>query len=89
MFSLSRRFYLILLCSLCVSVSNAELRELDDKSLEDQKGKAGITIDIEYAVSIGEVAWKFSDNKDVSLRKQQNFNPEPPQPIEYVVPKHK
>ena len=26
----------------------AELKELDDKSLEEQKGQAGVTIDLEF-----------------------------------------
>lgn len=35
----------------------AELKELNDDDLSEVKGQAGVTIDIEYQLYIGEIAW--------------------------------
>lgn len=69
--------------------ANAELKELDDKALDDQKGQAGLTIDIEFEMSIGEIAWKFGDDKASKFRKNQKYNFEDPPRIEYVLPEGK
>jgi len=63
----------------------AELKELDDKKLEDMKGQAGITIDLEFKLEIGQIAWIF--NSDGSLNQKKNHMPEPlPPRIDYQYP---
>lgn len=76
---------LLLISRVCV----AELEELDDETLEEQKGQAGITIDIEYELSIGEIAWQFGDDNNAKTRKTQKFNFDTPSRIEYVLPEGK
>jgi hypothetical protein len=39
-------------------VVHAELEPLEDEKLEEVKGQAGITIDIEVELSVGEFAYK-------------------------------
>ncbi|KZY29707.1 MULTISPECIES: DUF6160 family protein [unclassified Oleiphilus] len=80
------RYQLLALSLLALSsFSSAELKELDDQSLEEQKGQAGITIDIEYKLSIGQILYKFGDSGNGKSRKQQDYNiPEPPR-IVYVL----
>lgn len=65
----------------------AELEALDDKALEKQKGQAGITIDLEFKLSIGEIAYQYTDKKPGD--KLGNFPGMPPAPerIQYVLPK--
>lgn len=77
-------FGLLALSSLCA----AELKELDDQTLEEQKGQAGITIDVEFELSIGEIAHQFG-NGDKTLRKSQSLNTPEPSRIEYVLPDEK
>jgi hypothetical protein len=87
--SINARLYLSLVLLVWTSAVSAELKELDDESLEDQKGQAGITIDIEFEMSIGEIAWQFGDGKVSKNRKIQNYHFEEPQRIEYVLPDEK
>jgi hypothetical protein len=49
---------LVTLFSSTSMAAQAELEQLDDKKMSDIKGQAGITIDIEVALSIGEYAYK-------------------------------
>ena len=60
----------------------AELEELDDQKLEEQTGKEGITIDLSFKLSIGEIAYDFS-NRDPDDNRNKTLTPPPPR-IEYV-----
>lgn len=88
---MSKLGQLIFCGSLVVSsnIAFAELKELDDKSLDDQKGQAGITIDLEFEFSIGELAWDFSEGKDIAPAKAQKYSVTVPPRIEYVLPERK
>lgn len=47
-----------LVCSMMVATAaSAELKELNDEALSEVEGQAGVTIDIEFELSIGEIAW--------------------------------
>ena len=88
--STSLRQKLLILSLLALSpLGNAELKELDDQSLEEQKGQAGITIDIEFELSIGEMAYQPGDSYDAKARKPQSYQAEPPPRIDYVLPDKK
>lgn len=74
----------MLACMMISHSSIAELKELDDKKLEDQKAKAGITIDLESQLYIGEIYWDTHDSsKKQKLRR--NYMPEPVAPITYDI----
>lgn len=62
----------------------AELEELDDQKLEALRGKEGITIDLSYKLSIGEIAWQFNDPELEEDRRKNTLAPPPPR-IEYHV----
>lgn len=64
--------------------ASAELEELDDEKLEELRGKEGVTIDLSYKLSIGEIAWKFSDQEYDDDRSKTTLAPPPPR-IEYHV----
>ena len=70
------------------SFACAELKELDDKKLEDQKAKAGITIDLESQLYIGEFYWdpRGSSGKQ---KARKNYMPVKVAPITYDLPEHK
>jgi hypothetical protein len=70
----------MMVCFTCQAL--AELQELDDLALEDLRGKEGITIDLAFKLEIGEIAWKFGDDKHVSDPRQKALTPPPPR-IEY------
>ncbi len=63
----------------------AELKELDDKSLKEQEAKAGITIDLETQLKIGEVYWDISKGGN-KQKVRKNYMPEPMAPITYDLP---
>jgi hypothetical protein len=60
----------------------AELQELEDDKLEQLHGKEGITIDLSYKLSIGEIAWQFRDQELTKDERQKSLTPPPPR-IEY------
>tara|TARA_R110001592_G_scaffold160059_1_gene391988 strand:+ start:16416 stop:16742 length:327 start_codon:yes stop_codon:yes gene_type:complete len=62
--------------------SYAELEVLDDKVLDEQTGKAGVTIDLSYKLSIGEIAYNFSDREQNDENRDKTLTPPPPR-IEY------
>ncbi|MFT6029851.1 MAG: hypothetical protein ACI8O8_001591 [Oleiphilaceae bacterium] len=73
----------ILLAALCFSAFTcAELEELDDKKLNEQTGKEGITIDLSYKLSIGEIAYDFSDREQNADNRNKSLTPPTPR-IEY------
>ena len=47
--------------SLASGIASAELKPLDDKELSEIEGQAGITIDLEVQLEIGEMMWKDGD----------------------------
>lgn len=59
-----------------------ELQELEDDKLEELRGKEGITIDLSYKLSIGEIAWQFRDQELTKDERQTSLTPPPPR-IEY------
>jgi hypothetical protein len=76
--------YLIVALAVCHSSHIlAELEELDDKKLDQQTGKEGITIDLSYKLSIGEIAYDFSDREYDDNNRNKTLTPPPPR-IEYV-----
>jgi hypothetical protein len=73
----------ILLAALCFSAFTcAELEELDDKKLDKQTGKEGITIDLSFKLSIGQIAYDFSDSEKHDNNRNKSLTPPPPR-IEY------
>ena len=66
----------------------AELEELDDKKLKDQEAKAGITIDIESQLSIGEMYLDMHDRSGKE-KARRNYMPQAVAPITYDLPKNK
>lgn len=64
------------------ALSYAELEELEDKKLEEQTAKAGITIDLSYKLSIGEIAFDFTDDGPKENNRDKVITPPPPR-IEY------
>ena len=83
---LARTLLAMILFSM-VSFAYAELEVLDDKTLDEQKGQAGITIDLEFKMSIGEIAHKYGDGKESGLVGSVPTMPEVAPRIEYVLPK--
>ena len=77
---LSKLYFCLLLC-LPVGL-NAELKELDDKKLDEQTAKAGITIDISYKLSIKQILFDYSDRASNSNSRKTELAPPPPR-IEY------
>jgi len=76
---------MLLSTSLFSSQILAELEELDNSTLEELKGQAGITIDIAFKWSIGEMA--FIDGDGLTLEELRSKGiPEPPQRIDYQFP---
>lgn len=74
---------IFLLFGLCFSsITFAELEELDDQNLEELTGKEGITIDLSYKLSIGEIYIDYSDNADGTVTRFKGLT-EPPPRIEY------
>lgn len=76
---------LVIVCMLFFSFAfsaSAELEELDDKKLEEQTGKEGLTIDLSTKISIGQVLYKFTD--DPHAENRHKTLTEPPPRIEYV-----
>tara|TARA_R110001592_G_scaffold359369_2_gene665911 strand:- start:19438 stop:19725 length:288 start_codon:yes stop_codon:yes gene_type:complete len=61
--------------------SYAELEELDDKKLDEQTGKAGLTIDLSFKLSIAEIYIDYLDREQD--RKQRSLITPPPPRIEY------
>jgi len=55
---LLKRALLVTLLSLTSVAAQAELEQLDDEKMSEVSGQAGITIDIEIELSIGEFAYK-------------------------------
>lgn len=78
----SQAISLILLACLPVFVY-AELEMLDDKALEEQSAQAGITIDLSFKLSIGEILFNYSDQTR-HASKQKTELPQPAPRIEYV-----
>tara|TARA_R110002167_G_scaffold79570_4_gene219403 strand:- start:262 stop:549 length:288 start_codon:yes stop_codon:yes gene_type:complete len=78
---LSKVFLFLLTFSL-PALSYAELEELEDKILEEQTGKEGITIDLSYKLSIGEIAFDFKDREQNYNNRDKVIAPPPPR-IEY------
>lgn len=74
----------LLFCSLSAL---AELKELDEKQLEDLTGKEGITIDMSFKWEIGEL---YFDLNGKQQRKTPNIQapvqPRPVSVIEYDLP---
>ncbi len=82
--SITQQFFRILLICFAVSLhAYAELEELDDKKLKEQTGKEGITIDLSYKLSIGEIAFDFS-NRELNVDNRTKTLTPPPPRIEYV-----
>ena len=74
---------LIFLSILCFSaLTYAELEELDDQKLDEQTGKEGVTIDLSFKLSIGEIAYDFSDSDQNNDNRNKTLTPPPPR-IEY------
>lgn len=70
--------------TLCLAVfSYAELEELDDKKLDEQTAKAGITIDLSFKLSIKEILLDFSDKGYNTHNRKAELTPPPPR-IEYI-----
>mgnify|MGYP003639112839 FL=1 len=76
------KVFLCLLAFGLPALSYAELEELEDKKLEEQTGKAGITIDLSYKLSIGEIAFDFTDREPDQNNRNKVITPPPPR-IEY------
>ncbi len=73
---------LLTLCTLSVSMySHADLEELDDQILEEQTAKAGITIDLAFKLSIGQIYIDHTDREQDG--KRNNLLTTPPPRIEY------
>lgn len=64
------------------ALSYAELEELEDKKLEEQTAKAGITIDLSYKLSIGQILFDFRDDESSQNNRDKVITPPPPR-IEY------
>lgn len=76
------KVYLCLVVFGLPAFSYAELEELEDKKLEEQTAKAGITIDLSYKLSIGEIAFDFTDDESKQNNRDKVITPPPPR-IEY------
>ena len=63
--------------------SHAELEELDDKRLDEQTAKAGITIDLSFKLSIKEILFDYSDRAYNENNSKTALTPPPPR-IEYI-----
>lgn len=81
------KLFLYLSLLLPFSFAQAELEALDDKTLDEQKGQAGITIDLEFKLSIGEIAYQDADSKPSDKLGNYPSMPAVPQRIQYVLPK--
>lgn len=78
-------FILIRLSLGIILLSNfafAELQELEDDKLDELRGKEGITIDLAFKLSIGEIAFDFNDREFEDGTRQKKLAPPPPR-IEY------
>ena len=85
--SASSRLRHVLACLLLLGTPAfclAELEELDDDKLEALRGKEGLTVDLSFKLSIGEIAWQFSDHELDEDRRKNVLAPPPPR-IEYHV----
>lgn len=71
-----------LLLVLVSSLSQADLEELEDDKLDELRGKEGITIDLAFKLSIGEIAFDFNDREFEDGTRQKKLAPPPPR-IEY------
>lgn len=69
------------LCLFAFGLS-AQLEELEDKKLEEQTAKAGITIDLSYKLSIGQILFDFRDDESSQNNRDKVITPPPPR-IEY------
>lgn len=79
----------LLLCIITLSiatVSYAELEELDDQALLEQTGQKGMTIDIAFKLSIGEIYIDYLD-RDQDNNQNTLLNSPPPR-IEYHTSKN-
>jgi len=84
--SLKAKLVKVLVGIMLSSVSSwayCELKELNDKKLEDLTGKEGITVDIESQLKIGEVYWGL--NAEPKNRARKNYLPQKPAPITYDI----
>ena len=82
---LSKLFLSLIALSISIN-AYSELEVLDDKKLDEQTGKAGITIDLAFKLSIGEI---YIDYLDREQKENKNIllTPLPPR-IEYQVDKN-
>lgn len=55
-----QRWALISAVAFASAAVQAELKELDDSAMSKVEGQKGITIDLEFKLSIGEIAWRDS-----------------------------
>ncbi len=72
----------LLVWLLYAQLSFAELKELEDEKLKELHGKEGITIDLSYKLSIGEIMVDFRDRELTKDERQRSIAPPPPR-IEY------
>ncbi|MFV1872605.1 MAG: DUF6160 family protein [Oleiphilus sp.] len=69
----------------CFAISSslhAELEELDDETLHEQTGKEGITLDLEFKLSIGEIYIDYHGDGARDEKPYKGLTPVPPR-IEY------
>lgn len=62
--------------------AHAELQELEDDKLEELHGKEGITIDLSFKLSIGEIFYDLRGRDVDDDLRQKTLKPPPPR-IEY------
>ncbi len=72
----------LLVWLLYAQLSFAELKELEDEKLKELHGKEGITIDLSFKLSIGEIMVDFRDRELTKDERQRSIAPPPPR-IEY------
>lgn len=78
-----KSFWLTLVLALSLPpLVHAELEELDDVTLDEQTGKEGITIDLSFKLSIGQVYFNYHDKEAGDDNRYKGLTPPPPR-IEY------
>ena len=73
---------LSLVIALMCNFAFAELKELEDEKLDELRGKEGITIDLAFKLSIGEIAIDFNEREFDDDDRPKALTPPPPR-IEY------
>ena len=80
--TMPRTLFTGLLLLLVSAVCQAELQELEDEKLDELRGKEGITIDLAFKLSIGEIAIDFNEREFDDEARPKALTPPPPR-IEY------